>query len=66
MSEDIMPSSLVNIDPAPINPAGGPKPRFRGSIIAGQIGYFEADSTLPENRASRTDSRRSRDAMGRI
>jgi hypothetical protein len=45
-----MPSSLVNIEnPHPLHP-----PRHlsgaQASAIAGQIGNFQADSTLPENR----------------
>jgi hypothetical protein len=50
ISEDIMPSSLVNIEiPHPLHPLASPE-RVRGSAIAGQNGNFQADSTLPENR----------------
>jgi hypothetical protein len=51
ISEDIMPSSLVNIEiPHPLHPSARPGRIVRGSAIAGQNGNFQADSTLPENR----------------
>jgi hypothetical protein len=50
ISEDIMPSSLVNIIPHPLRPPAFPERIARGSTIAGQNGNFQADSTLPENR----------------
>jgi hypothetical protein len=50
ISEDIMPSSLVNIIPHPLYPTALPESVFRNSTIAGQIGNFQADLTLPENR----------------
>jgi hypothetical protein len=51
ISEDIMPSNLVNIEnPHPLYPTALPEPVVRNNAIASQIGNFQADSTLPENR----------------
>jgi hypothetical protein len=51
ISEDIIPSSLVNIEiPHPLLPPAFHERIVRGSAIAGQNGNFQADSTLPENR----------------
>jgi hypothetical protein len=51
ISEDIMPSSLVNIEIThPLHPLALAERFARGSAIAGQNGNFQADSILPENR----------------
>ncbi len=53
MSEDIMPSNLVNISSRTRHSRlAFPERIARGSAITGQNGNFRLTSTLPENRCS--------------